>query len=183
MNRQPPVLSPEPPEELRVVLRLSNRDRDLKLWLWQNRAATGAVLRQALRAELIRRGDLPSLSTKGSHEQGAPEPTTPSPALANEPQSSSAIARTDLLDVSTALNGLGRAQLEGLLAAAAQMLAQGGGKLASTNEPPGDVTGRPKEASPDVSASQNDRSALTPGRPALSPDKRALLDGMTGAHG
>ena len=183
MSRQPPALSPEPPDELRVVLRLSNRDSDLKLWLWQNRASTGAVLRQALRAELIRRGDLPSLSTKGSHGEGALETTTRSTALAKEPQSPSVIARADPLYDSPTLNGMDPAQLEGLLAAAAKMLAHGSEALPSTNEPPSDVTRRPKSPQPDVSVSTDERSALKPARPALSPDKRALLDGMTGAHG
>ncbi len=183
MNRQPPVLSPEPPEELRVVMRLSNRDRDLKLWVWQNRADAGAVLRQALRAELTRRGDLPSLSTKGAPGKSTPAAAPPSPVLATEAQSPAAIALTNPLYDSNPLNGLDPAQLERLLAAAATMLAQDSGSLPSANEPPAGANGTPKGLSTEVPVSTGERSTPKPGRHALSPDKRALLDGMTGAHG
>jgi len=60
------------PRYLTLTVRLSAADQDLKDWAWENPRMAGFYVRRALRAELIRRGELPPGST-GRAESGKPE--------------------------------------------------------------------------------------------------------------
>jgi hypothetical protein len=50
------------PPTVRKTLIVSGADPDLKKWLWENRTRSGEVLRAALRAELLRRGEITALA-------------------------------------------------------------------------------------------------------------------------
>lgn len=74
------------PYYLRVMMVLGDRDPDLREWCARNKRTRTAVMREALRAFLVRRGDLPAKGTGGTAAplpRAAPTvPSKPSRTLA-----------------------------------------------------------------------------------------------------